>query len=131
MAPQSTENFPEISDKIIHHIARGDEAETIEMLHPLMREDLPWSDIAQVWTSMLTECGELREITDQKVVPLNRNPDAADTDVALSSKSTGTSVVVSTLNHEAGEFMSRIAINRDGAVVGILFLPPDATEYPF
>ena len=54
-----------------------------------------------------------------------------DRSEALSAKSTGTSVVVSTLNHEAGELMSRIAVSREGTVVGVLFLTPDATDYPF
>ena len=65
MAPVSTDKLPEISDKLIRHIAKGEEAETIEMLDPHVREDLPWSVIVDVWTSILTDFGELQEITDQ------------------------------------------------------------------
>ena len=131
MAPVSTDKLPEISDKLIRHIAKGEEAETIEMLDPHVREDLPWSVIVDVWTSILTDFGELQEITDQTIVPIKGDRNAAPESEALSAKSTGTSVVVSTLNHEADELMSRIAVSREGTVVGVLFLTPDATDYPF
>ncbi|MGJ4073796.1 hypothetical protein ACN4BK_01835 [Corynebacterium macclintockiae] len=131
MAPVSTDKLPEISDAIIRHISKGEEAETIEMLDPHVREDLPWSVIVDVWTSILTDFGELQEITDQTIVPIKGDRNAAPVSEALSTKSTGTSVVVSTLNHEAGELMSRIAVSREGTVVGVLFLTPDATDYPF
>lgn len=131
MAPVSTDKLPEISDALIRHISNGEEAETIEMLDPHVREDLPWSVIVDVWTSILTDFGELQEITDQTIVPIKGDRNAAPASEALSTKSTGTSVVVSTLNHEAGELMSRIAVSREGTVVGVLFLTPDATDYPF
>ncbi len=131
MAPVSTDKLPEISDALIRHISKGEEAETIEMLDPHVRDDLPWSVIVDVWTSILTDFGELQEITDQTIVPIKGDRNAAPTSEALSAKSTGTSVVVSTLNHEAGELMSRVAVSREGTVVGVLFLTPDATDYPF
>ena len=131
MAPVSTDKLPEISDKLLRHISKGEEAETVEMLDPHVREDLPWSVIVDVWTSILTDFGELQEITDQTIVPIKGDRNAAPESEALSAKSTGTSVVVSTLNHEAGELMSRIAVSREGTVVGVLFLTPDATDYPF
>ncbi len=131
MTPQPTAELSEISDKIIRHIASSEEAETIAMMHPSIRSDLPWSAIADVWTSILTDYGELRDITDSEIVPLKEKRRAGSAATALSRKATGTSVVVSTLNHEAGELMSRIAISREGAVVGILFLEPEATDYPF
>ena len=131
MAPVSTDKLPEISDAIIRHISKGEEAETIEMLDPHIREDLPWSVIVDVWTSILTDFGELQKITDQTIVPIKGDRNAAPVSEALSTKSTGTSVVVSTLNHEAGELMSRIAVSREGTVVGVLFLTPDAMDYPF
>mgnify|MGYP006902714776 FL=1 len=131
MAPVSTDKLPEISGKLIRHISQGEEAEAVEMLDPHVREDLPWSVIVDVWTSILTDFGELHEITDQTIVPIKGDRNAAPASEALSTKSTGTSVVVSTLNHEAGELMSRIAVSREGTVVGVLFLTPDATDYPF
>lgn len=131
MSPVSTDKLPEISDALIRHISKGEEAETVEMLDPHVREDLPWSVIVDVWTSILTDFGELQEITDQTIVPIKGDRNAASASEALSTKSTGTSVVVSTLNHEAGELMSRIAVSREGTVVGVLFLTPDATDYPF
>lgn len=130
MSPQSTANLPEISDKFICHIANGEESAATEMLHPLTRKELPWNVISDVWTSILAELGELQTITDQAVVSIKESRDEGSSET-LSTKSTGTSVVVSTLKHEAGELMSRVAINREGAIVGVLFLPLDATEYPF
>lgn len=130
MAPQSTEKLPEISETFIRHVANGEETDTIQMLHPLVREDLPWSVLVDVWTSILTDFGELQEITDQTVVPL-KGDRSSSTETALSTKDTGTAVVVSTLKYEAGELMSRIAVGREGAVVGVLFLPLEATDYPF
>ncbi|MGJ4092608.1 hypothetical protein [Corynebacterium macclintockiae] len=131
MAPVSTDKLPEISDKLIRHISKGEEAETIEMLDPHIRKDLSWSVIVDVWTSILTDFGELQEITDQAIVPIKGDRNAEPAPEALTTKSTGTSVVVSTLNHEAGELMSRVAVGREGTVVGVLFLTPDATDYPF
>ena len=130
MAPKTTTHLPDISDQLIRHIARGEENETMNMLDPGVRDDLPWSVISQVWTEILTDLGELQEITEQTVVPIKGNPetDAIDT---LTAKNIGTAVVASTLRHEAGELTSRIAISRDGTVVGVLFLPTDVTDYQF
>ena len=130
MTPKPTTHLPEISDQLIRHIARGEENETMNMLDPGVRDDLPWSVISQVWTQILTELGELQEITEQTIVPIKGNPETDAVDM-LTVKNIGTAVVASTLRFEAGELHSRIAISRDGTVVGVLFLPMDETDYQF
>lgn len=130
MAPKPTTQLPEISDQLIRHIARGEETETMDTLDPGVRDALPWSVISQVWTEILTDLGELQDITEQTVVPIKGDP-ASDAIEALTAKNIGTAVVASRLRHEAGELISRIAISREGTVVGILFLPSDATDYQF
>lgn len=50
---------------------------------------------------------------------------------ALNSKDIGTTVVVTTLVHEVGEIMARVALDRNREVVGVLLPSMDSTEYPF
>lgn len=131
MTPRDTTTIPTIAEKFIRHIAAGEEAQTMAMLHKRFHKDLPWPEIMSVWNSVITEIGELEGFSDTVVTTVKGDRTKESLLTKLYTKIIGTCVVVTTLEHEAGELMARVAIDRDGYVVGILLLPTDVTEYAF
>ena len=128
MTPRTTTELPHLAETFIRHIAAGEETPTMDMMHKGVHKDLPWTKIADVWTDILTDIGALENITDSVVTGVRGTRESAH---ELGEQTLGTTVVISTLNHEAGELMSRVAFDRDHTIVGLLFLPMGTTEFPF
>jgi len=131
LKPQAVQDLPTLAEKFLQHIARDEEAEAKAMMHSTTRRELPWSEIAEVWTRVLTEIGELEGFEDSVVTTVRGTRDESSLLGKISEKILGTAVVVTTLKHEAGEVMGRVAFDRDQNVIGILILPVDATEFVF
>lgn len=124
-------HIAKLGEKFLRHIIKGEEAETMDMILPKLRKDLPWSTISEVWKDVLTETGEFESFEDTQVTSLKGTRGQEPLFSKLQSKILGTCVVISTLKHEAGEWMARVAFDRNENVIGLLILPTDATDFPF
>lgn len=131
MSATSTTELPAIAEQFITHLASGNEEAAMGMLHHRVRTELSWDKITPVWEEILGDIGAFERFEDTQVTTVRGTREKKPALSSLTSKLTGTAVVVTTLVHEAGEVMARIAIDTHGAIVGILFLPMDATEFPF
>lgn len=131
MTKRSPATLPEIAETFIRHLSEGKETETMAMIHPRVRKDLPWEMLRSVWTSVLGNIGAFEGFDDTQVTSIRGSRDKESLTSKMMSKVNGISVVVTTLVHEAGELMARVAIDADEAVVGVLILDLEATEYPF
>ncbi|MCQ9173120.1 DUF3887 domain-containing protein [Corynebacterium amycolatum] len=131
MTATKTTHIAELGEKFLRHIINGEEAETVSMISPKLRKDLPWSTIYSVWEDVLTETGAFESFDDTQVTSLGGTRTKEPTSQKLLSKILGTSLVITTLKHEAGEWMARVAFDRHENVIGLLILPVDATEFPF
>lgn len=131
MTAAPTPHIAKLGEKFLRHIIKGEEADTMGMILPKLRKDLPWSTISEVWKDVLTETGEFESFEDTQVTSLKGTRSHEPLYSKLQSKILGTCVVISTLKHEAGEWMARVAFDRNGNVIGLLILPTDATDFPF
>lgn len=131
MTTVQTSHIAELGEKFLQHIINGEEAQTMDMILPKLHKDLPWSTICAVWKDVLTETGEFESFDDTQVTTLKGTRHHEPIAPKLMSKILGTCVVVTTLKHEAGEWMGRVAFDRNKNVIGLLILPLDATEFPF
>lgn len=131
MTPHTTHNLPELGEQFFRHLAAGDETNTMSMIHHGVRKDLPWTALTDVWQRVLGEIGDLESFDDTQVTGIRGTREKETISSTLMSKANGMKVVVTTLVHEAGEVMGRVAFDADQAVVGVLILPMETTDYPF
>lgn len=127
MTARSIDHLKKSAEKFFTYVSKGEEELAMGMIHPAVRKELPWETIAATWNGCLTEFGALEGFSDTYVTfPGGLSP--VETPGAMGvGKMLGVAVVVTTLNQEAGELMGRVAFDTDDAVVGILYLPADAT----
>lgn len=131
MAARSTDHLPELAEQFFTLVSKGDETGVMGMLHHRVRKELPWSDIIDLWTQVVTELGELEGFSDTFVTtPKGTRPEGGILG-KIGGKILGYAVAVTTVNFEAGEMMGRVAFDNDDAIVGILILPTDAEEFSF
>lgn len=131
MTQRSTENLEELTERFFALVAEGDEERVMAMMHPRVRKELPYADIAAVWKQVLQEAGELEGFDNTFLTtPKGLKPEATLLGKAM-SKILGTVVGVTTIRLEAGEIMGRVAFDNDDAVVGVLYVPVDETQVAF
>lgn len=118
----------ELTETFLRHVAAGDQEAAMAMLHPDTRNELPWEQIISVWRGAVGERGELEGFTDTRVTAPGEGRDAA---LADDAELLGIAVGVTTIDHEAGETQARVGFDTEGRIVGVLYLPVDATEFPF
>jgi hypothetical protein len=130
MQPQPAATVKAITESFFRDIAAGDEAATMAALHP--DADLTWDEIITVWKQCVGEHGALEGFGPTTVVAPGEGAPHADTEAWKQDTSMlGISVGVTTIQQEAGELMGRVAVDPQGRVVGVLYRPTDATDYPF
>ncbi len=131
MTRRSTDHLPELTEKFFRLVADGEEERAMGMLHHKTRKELPWSSIIEVWSQVVSEYGSLESFDNTFVTtPKGTKPEGGIVG-KIGGKLTGIALGVTTINLEAGEMMGRVAFDKDDAVVGILILPTDATDFPF
>ena len=131
MTPRPTVNLISQAEEFLTSIATGDESHAMALMHPKVRKDLPWSTLTEVWENVLTEVGTFQGFSNSVVTSIKGDRNEPTLRGVLTTKLLGTAVVVTTLQHEAGELMARVAIDRGNQVVGVLILPLEATDYRF
>lgn len=124
-APMSLDKIHQVTEQVFDLISAAEYDKLQKMLHPDVREDLPSTLIADTWASVLTEVGAKEAFEDTHVV-LPGGERIEGHDAIL-----GTVVGVTTLQHEAGEMMGRVAVDEQLRVTGILIVPPGSTHLPF
>jgi len=80
------------------------------------------------WRQVVDATGRLRACRN----PIVQTPDGRTSLERFVNRHLAQGAVVqTTLEHERGEWMGRVAYNGTGAIVGILIAPPGASELPF
>ncbi|TQJ30382.1 hypothetical protein [Microbacterium sp. SLBN-146] len=84
--------------------------------------------LMRVWSNVVEDSGTLEACTDATV----QTPDGTTTVSKFLNRHLSTGAIVqTTLRHEAGEWIGRIAYNGTGKITGILIAPPGAQNLPF
>jgi len=124
-APTSMQTICELTERVFDLISTADYQQLEQLIHPDVREELTAELIADTWQRVLTDIGAKETYSDTHVaLPAGQRID--DDEQLL-----GTVVGVTTLQHEAGEAVGRVAVDDQQKVVGILILPPDHGPVPF
>lgn len=123
--PMSIAVIQQLTEKVFDLIAEAKYEELEQMMHPEVREELPASLIAETWASVLAEVGAKESYSDTQVVLPGGERVVEDTTML------GNVVGVTTIQHEAGEMMGRVAVDEQQRVVGILIVTPDYEPLPF
>ena len=131
MTPRDIGTIDRLTEEFLRLVADGNEDRVTGMIHPRVRDDLPWQAIIDTWTSVLQEYGELESFDNTFVTsPKSLHPEPEFV-AKMYGKAMGIVVGVTTIKLEAGEIMGRVAFDNDNAVVGVLYLPTDTTSVPF
>lgn len=124
-APMSIQAIQQLTQQVFDLIAEAKYAELEQLMHPEVRKELPATLIAETWASVLAEVGAKESYDDTHVVLPGGDRIDEDTNIL------GTVVGVTTIQHEAGDMMGRVAIDEQQRVVGILVVTPDYEPLPF
>lgn len=123
--PVSMTAIQNLTERVFDLIAAANYAELEALLHPDVRGELNAQTIGEVWAGVLTEVGAKESYADTHVVlPAGER---IDNDAQI----LGVVVGVTTLRHEAGEVMGRVAVDEQRRIVGLLIVAPDAASLPF
>lgn len=124
-SPMSIQNIRELTERVFDLISTADYKQLEQLIHPDVREELTAELIADTWQRVLTDIGSKETYDDTHVVlPAGER---IDEDEQL----LGSVVGVTTLQHEAGEMVGRVAVDEQLQVVGILMVPPNHGPVPF
>lgn len=124
-APVSITAIQELTERVFELISQAKYAQLDDLLHPDVRDELNAETIGGVWAEVLTEVGAKESCADTHVVLPAGDRIDDDADIL------GVVVGVTTLRHEAGEMMGRVAVDQDQRIVGLLIVAPDAAPLPF
>lgn len=124
-APMSLDKIQKITERVFDLIGQAAYDDLEQLLHPEVRTELPPTLIAETWAAVLAEIGEPESCQDTHVVYPAGERIEDDAEIL------GTVVGVTTLQHEAGEMMGRVAVDEQLRVTGILLLPPGQQDLPF
>lgn len=81
-----------------------------------------------VWNQVASESGRLEACSDSTV----QTPDGSTALSKFTNRHLNTGAIVqTTLQHEAGEWIGRVAYNGSGKITGILIAPPGTENLPF
>ncbi len=84
--------------------------------------------LMSVWHQIRDDSGRLEECVDVTA----RTPDGSTTLSRFANRHLSTGAIVqTTLRHETGEWIGRVAYNGSGKITGIVIAPPDARNLPF
>ncbi|MGO1536787.1 MAG: hypothetical protein ACTHWM_07700 [Yaniella sp.] len=114
----SIERIRQLTEQVFELISTGNYQDLEQLLHPEVRAELTPALIGETWASVLTEVGAKEGFEDTHVVLPTGERIEEDQQVL------GAVVGVTTLQHEAGEMMGRVAVDGDLKVGGILIVPP-------
>lgn len=123
--PMAIAVIQQLTEKVFDLIAQARYEELEQLMHPDARKELPASLIWETWASILAEVGAKESYGDTHVVL--PGGERIDDDTTMR----GIVVGVTTIQHEAGETMGRVAVDEQQRVVGILIVAPDHEPLPF
>lgn len=122
---RSAKQMQELTEHVFGLIAAGEQDKLQELMHPQTREELPSSLIAETWAGVLAEVGSLETMQDTRA----EMPDGEVLDPA--DESMGVRIGQTTLRCEAGEYLGRVAADKQLRIVGLLIVRPDYGPLPF
>lgn len=128
MTARSIDHLTELTETFFTHVAGGQQALAMGMIHPTVRRELPWETISAAWNRCLTEYGSLERPSETFVTHPGGLAPIETLTTLDDGKMLGIAVGVTTLRQEAGEVMGRVAFDQDDAIVGVLYLPTDTPE---
>ncbi len=114
-----------ITERAFALIAAAEHDELHQLMTPTTKEALTADLIAETWSSVLAEVGQLRTCDDTSI----ELPDGATLDPEESVL--GTVIAATTLRCEAGEVLGRVAFDHNRKITGILIVPQDHGNLPF
>lgn len=122
-------DVPAFTTDVFTRLAAGDDPWIRERMTHACGRELTRRRIADVWHDVLDEVGELQDVTDVEAREIDgRTP--------LTLQGSGTAPLPAVgralLNHEAGEMVGHVMINRAGKIAGLLLGPAQAEDtWPF
>jgi hypothetical protein len=116
------------TEDVFHNLNKGDFAAVKSLMTFTCARALPKKKIMGVWSGVVSQTGQLESVTETVV----QTRDGRTIGAQLWNQFMGAGVVGQTqLNHEAGEWMGRVAFNSGGKIEGILIVAPGSSNLPF
>lgn len=121
-------DLAERTNEIFHSLASGDyESVKSHMTYACARE-LSKRKLMGVWRDVESESGPLERCSDFTA----QTPDGQNALAQWANRHTlSGSIVQTTLHHEAGEWMARVAYNSAGKILAMYIAPPGTKNLPF
>lgn len=126
--PSQTIDLMDRTHGVFRHLDSGDyEAVRANMTYTCARA-LSKRTLRDVWSQVVDDTGRLEACVDTTV----QTPDGSTTLGKLANRYLSSGAIVqTTLQHEAGEWIGRVAYNGAGKITGILIAPPGSQDLPF
>lgn len=124
-APMTSTDVATLVERVFHLLDEGDTVTLTGLMSRETADVLTTDSLLDTWARAVAETGPLVEVRGTSV----HLPDGSvlpDGERAL-----GTLVGRCDLVCEAGSWAGRVAVDLDGRVVGMLVVPPGATDLPF
>lgn len=125
MTGTRTDELVRLGERVFALVDAGDHATLADLMTPATAEVLTRDVVLDTWASVVAATGNLVRCTGTTVATTDGTP-ASEGGTVL-----GEVVVDTTLECEAGEWRGRVALDVDRRVIGLLVVPPDATDLPW
>ena len=122
-------NLEERTEEVFRMLSKGDYAGVKALMTFTCARTLTQKKVMQVWDSVVQETGALESLSDTVV----QTADGRNIILQQINQFLGAGLVGQTqLNHEAGEWIGRVAYNGSGKIAGLLIVHPmSAHNLPF
>lgn len=125
MTPRSTGHVTALTEQVVREIDAGDYDALRARMPDEVAAELTRDTVLGVWRSVVAEIGNLEGFEDTHVELVDR------TRLEPGEAVLGTVVGDTVVRCEAGEVRARVAVDERDRVLGLLLVPPDATDLPF
>ncbi|PRY67207.1 hypothetical protein B0I08_107102 [Glaciihabitans tibetensis] len=125
---QPVVNLVERTENVFRSLNKGDFGAVKSLMTFTCARALTKKRVMDVWTGVIASSGQFESCSKTVVQTLDGRTVAEQ----LWNQYLGAGVVGQTqLNHEAGEWMGRVAYSSSGKITGILIVSPGSTNLPF
>lgn len=118
MTTRSVDHVPALTEQVLRDIDAGDYAAVRARMPAEVAAVLTEDAVLGTWSRVVGEVGNLEGFSGTRV----EHPDEPAFGVVVGD---------TTVRCEAGEVRGRVAVDEADRVVGLLVVPPDATDLPF
>ena len=127
-APDASVDLVERTTRVFELLGASDYASVRELMSYSCARVLTKRRLMGTWRQVVDATGPLRACGN----PIVQTPDGRTSIERFANRHLAQGVVIqTTLEHERGEWLGRVAFNGAGKITGILIAPPGASELPF